>query len=371
MKIKPIAANKTCSAFLILFLIVPCYSRLFSKEKQQKNKEYKTASVLPKILTSSSNKNQTLNSNRKIANSKNATPKTQKSQARTNGEIIEKKEALFSFTLQGRKFSQGEMLILKVKPEERLFSKLDRIKVTWEGKEQPVTKTENGFWAFIPISPEYSKPEGILEITEKNLFRLTESKKYEIPISKRSFAVSKVSHLTMDSKYTSEKLTEEVKEFIRRCSEAKANAFESKTDLQVASDFEYPVPKPKLNSPFYKRRIYNRQKGKPHGGVDFKGKSGDPIFAINDGTVILAMPTYYEGNFTVIDHGMEIYSLYMHQSELLVKTGDRIKKGDLIGKIGSTGMSTGPHLHLGLRVQGIMLDPLSLIQTSLFRKSKL
>jgi murein DD-endopeptidase len=81
--------------------------------------------------------------------------------------------------------------------------------------------------------------------------------------------------------------------------------------------------------------------------------------------VILARPMYYEGNFTVIDHGLELYSLYMHQSEILVKTGDKVKKGDLIGRIGSTGMSTGPHLHLGLRVLGTMIDPLSVVQTDL------
>ncbi|WP_425460329.1 M23 family metallopeptidase [Leptospira fluminis] len=289
---------------------------------------------------------------------------------RSEGEIVEKKESLFSFRLVGRKFAQGELLFLSIRPIPDIFSKLDRVRVAWDGQELPVSKKEGVFYVFIPVSPEFSKSSGILEITEKNLFRRSESKKYEIPISKTPFATTKVSHLTMDKQYTSTSLPEETMAFIRECSEAKTKAFQTKTDLQISSDFDYPVSNPVLNSPFYKRRIYNKEKGKPHGGADFKGGIGEPIRAINDGTVILARPMHYEGNFTVIDHGSEIYSLYMHQSELSVKSGDRVKKGDLIGKIGSTGMSTGPHLHLGLRVHGTMLDPLSAIQVGLFREKK-
>ncbi|EMO26931.1 peptidase, M23 family [Leptospira interrogans serovar Bataviae str. HAI135] len=170
----------------------------------------------------------------------------------------------------------------------------------------------------------------------------------------------------MDKKYTSQELPQETLDFIADCSKAKAEAFRSKTDLQIATNFIYPVTEIHFTSPFYKRRIYNKTKGKPHGGVDFKGTQGTPIYAINDGTVILSRPMYYEGNFTVIDHGLEVYSLYMHQSELNVKVGDKIKKGDLIGKVGSTGMSTGPHLHLGLRAQGVMVNPLSVIGQKFF-----
>ncbi len=345
-------------AIFCLFLFV--FSSLASKDEPKKKKETtKSASVLPKFGSSGQTQKK---------EEKKKTSVSQKPPKRIQGEIVEKKEDLFSFVLSGRKFAQGELLFLKIKPLPRILSKLDNFKVTWEGAELPFTQRDSFIFVFIPISPEFSKPNGILELTEKHLFSKNDSKKYEIPIRKTYFATSKVSHLTMDKQYTTDELSEETKTFIKECSEAKAKAFRSKSELQIDSDFEYPVPKPVLNSPFYKRRIYNKEKGRPHGGSDFKGAEGDPIFAVNDGTVILAKSMYYEGNFTVIDHGLELYSLYMHQSELLVKPGDKVKKGDMIGKIGSTGMSTGPHLHLGVRVLGTMIDPLSIVQTDLLGK---
>jgi murein DD-endopeptidase MepM/ murein hydrolase activator NlpD len=70
---------------------------------------------------------------------------------------------------------------------------------------------------------------------------------------------------------------------------------------------------------------------------------------------------YYEGNFTIIDHGNKIFSYYMHQSKLLVKSGDKISKGQIIGHIGSTGMSTGPHLHLGFKIGETVINPESVL----------
>lgn len=99
--------------------------------------------------------------------------------------------------------------------------------------------------------------------------------------------------------------------------------------------------------------------------MDFRGKTGNPIFAIQSGKVVLSRPMYFEGVFTVIDHGAKIFSFYMHQSETLVKEGDFVKKGSLIGRVGSTGMSTGPHLHLGMKVRGTLIDPLSAIALKL------
>ncbi|WP_061247579.1 M23 family metallopeptidase [Leptospira noguchii] len=331
---------------------------IFSKDKETKTK--KEIQAVPK-------KNKELKTEKEIhSDSKKEKKKKQIKKENTEFEIIQKKESLFSFSIQTRKFAQGELLLLKLIPEKTILSKLDRIKIFWEKKEIPYTKKNLVFYAWIPIPPEFNKKSGILEIHDKNLFRKNDYKEYEIPIHKTTFAVTKISSLTMDKKYTSQELPQETLDFIADCSKAKAEAFRSKTDLQITTNFVYPVTEIHFTSPFYKRRIYNKIKGKPHGGVDFKGTQGTPIYAINDGTVILSRPMYYEGNFTVIDHGLEVYSLYMHQSELNVKVGDKIKKGDLIGKVGSTGMSTGPHLHLGLRVQGVMVNPLSVIGQKFF-----
>ncbi|MBW0433098.1 M23 family metallopeptidase [Leptospira yasudae] len=340
--------------YLLLFLT--CFLKaesIVSKDKaESKQKDVKLASTIPAI-------------SKKEKEPKEKPKKNLKKEDRES-EIIKKKESLFFFSIQTRKFSQGELLFMKLTPEKTILSKLDRIKILWEKKEIPSTLRDGVLYAWIPISPEFDKKSGILEIQDKNLFRKNDYKEYEIPVHKTNFSETKVSSLTMDKKYTSQELPQETLDFIAECSKAKAEAFQSKTDLQIVSDFVYPVQEVHFTSPFYKRRVYNKIKGKAHGGVDFKGGVGTPIFAINDGTVILSRPMYYEGNFTVIDHGLEVYSLYMHQSELNVKVGDKVKKGDQIGKVGSTGMSTGPHLHLGLRAQGTMVDPLSVIGFKLF-----
>jgi murein DD-endopeptidase MepM/ murein hydrolase activator NlpD len=71
---------------------------------------------------------------------------------------------------------------------------------------------------------------------------------------------------------------------------------------------------------------------------------------------------YYAGGTVVIDHGLRLFSLYFHLSEFQVEVGDMVEKGQLIGKVGRSGRVTGPHLHLGIRVEGLSFDPLSLLE---------
>jgi len=86
---------------------------------------------------------------------------------------------------------------------------------------------------------------------------------------------------------------------------------------------------------------------------------------MNDGTVLLARPLYFEGNFVVIDHGQGLLTLYLHLSEFKVKEGDPVKRGQVVGLSGGTGRATGPHLHVAVRWQGTYLDPASLIRLRL------
>ncbi len=94
-----------------------------------------------------------------------------------------------------------------------------------------------------------------------------------------------------------------------------------------------------------------------HNGVDMGGAMGDPIWASKDGVVIDAGWNGGYGNAVVIDHGDGIATLYAHQSELFVSTGDSVSQGETIGAVGSTGLSTGPHLHFEVRVNGDPVDP--------------
>jgi len=94
-----------------------------------------------------------------------------------------------------------------------------------------------------------------------------------------------------------------------------------------------------------------------HNGYDLSCPQGTPIYAAGDGVVEFAGWNKGYGNLTRIDHGGGLSTRYGHQSKLQVKTGQRVKAGQLIGLVGSTGMSTGPHLHFEVRVKGTPVDP--------------
>lgn len=124
------------------------------------------------------------------------------------------------------------------------------------------------------------------------------------------------------------------------------------------SGFRFPVDSVTITSDFGLTRILNGKPKNLHNGLDFRGGVGAPVYAISDGIVRLAAENfYYNGTFVLLDHGQGLTSVYLHFSKLNVKTGDRIKKGDLIGEVGSTGRSTGPHLHLGIQWYNNRIDP--------------
>mgnify|MGYP000022825172 CR=1 FL=1 len=114
------------------------------------------------------------------------------------------------------------------------------------------------------------------------------------------------------------------------------------------------------SSQFGSRRSYNGSAYDYfHTGLDFCGQVGDPIYAAAPGVVVFAGSLTIRGNATMIDHGRGVFSAYMHQSELLVEAGDRVEKGQLIGRVGNTGRVEGPHLHFEVIVGGVQVDPIA------------
>jgi murein DD-endopeptidase MepM/ murein hydrolase activator NlpD len=117
------------------------------------------------------------------------------------------------------------------------------------------------------------------------------------------------------------------------------------------------------SSRFGNRRSYN---GSPynffHTGLDVVGKTGTDIYAPADGQVVFVGPLTVRGNATMINHGQGVYTGYMHQSEILVKPGDFVKAGQLIGQVGGTGRVQGPHLHWEVWVNGVQVDPVDWLE---------
>ena len=115
----------------------------------------------------------------------------------------------------------------------------------------------------------------------------------------------------------------------------------------------------RISGVFGSQRIYAGEPGVPHNGLDVAGATGTPIYAPANGVVILAAtsPFTLEGNLLMIDHGMGLNSAFLHASELLVKAGDHVRQGQVIGRVGATGRATGPHLHWGMKWNSARIDP--------------
>jgi murein DD-endopeptidase MepM/ murein hydrolase activator NlpD len=123
-------------------------------------------------------------------------------------------------------------------------------------------------------------------------------------------------------------------------------------------NFIWPV-KGRLSGLFGAQRIYQGTPGSYHSGMDIAAPDGAPFVAPADGVVILAAdsPFTLEGYLLIIDHGMGLNSAFLHCSQLLVRKGDVVKQGQAIGKVGSTGRATGPHLHWGMKWNTARVDP--------------
>jgi len=128
--------------------------------------------------------------------------------------------------------------------------------------------------------------------------------------------------------------------------------------------FRTPVHAPPTDS-FGTRRVFNGKLDSVHTGMDFRAHTGTVVRAGNSGVVVLARPLYYEGNCVIIDHGLGLYSIYMHFSRFDVHEGQHVVTGQRLGLSGATGRVTGPHLHWAVSWQGAHLDPAKLLKLNL------
>lgn len=108
-------------------------------------------------------------------------------------------------------------------------------------------------------------------------------------------------------------------------------------------------------------RVMNGKPRNPHSGEDIGAPAGTDVIASNDGVVRLTVDHIFSGRGVFLDHGLGLYSMYFHLSEILVNDGDLVKAGDVIGKVGATGRATGPHLHWGAKLNGARINPYALL----------
>ncbi len=139
---------------------------------------------------------------------------------------------------------------------------------------------------------------------------------------------------------------------------AKAKKVLGSFNKTLSSDLEFITPvHGRISSPFGKRRYFNNKPKAPHSGIDIAAKRGTPIKAAESGYVAIQEEFFFNGNTIYLDHGEGLVTLYCHMSKFAVKEGDFVNKGDIIGYVGTTGRSTGPHLHFGVVLNSKSVDP--------------
>ncbi len=147
-------------------------------------------------------------------------------------------------------------------------------------------------------------------------------------------------------------------EIMRQENRVVQEVLDRRSDTQGWSGiFKRPVPG-RMTSPYGNRRVYKGLRQGTHRGVDLAGAEGWPVKAPAAGTVVLARMFTALGGTVVVDHGLGIFSVYMHLSEFVAAEGARVATGEVIAKVGQTGMVTGPHLHWGMVVNDVRVDPM-------------
>ena len=187
-------------------------------------------------------------------------------------------------------------------------------------------------------------------------------------IFKSEKIIKKVTLNILRKKYPTQKI--QIKKFKTKTEEeykriAKERALMIKAKKQTYNEFPdymFTMPAVGPTSGIYGTvRYYNGKKGSYHNGYDIAADLGAPVYAPSSGVVTLTGDYYYNGKFIMVNHGNNLISIFLHLDEIAVKKDDVIEKGQIIGAIGSTGLSTGPHLHWSVMLNNSYIDPLQLI----------
>jgi murein DD-endopeptidase MepM/ murein hydrolase activator NlpD len=165
--------------------------------------------------------------------------------------------------------------------------------------------------------------------------------------------------ITLDKKYVEPPRS--VKKRIEADRKAFARAFAQPFAPPLfAGEFEWPR-RAATSGRYGDQRVLNGKVASVHYGLDITGPRGAPVAAANDGQVVATREAYFSGNTVVLWHGAGLYTVYFHLDRILVRQGQRVRAGETLGELGATGRATGPHLHWGVKVDGLYVDPTSLL----------
>ena len=242
----------------------------------------------------------------------------------------------FAVSFKG-KFIQGSFIIGKTEPNYEVFIDKKKIKVT-----------SDGYFAF-GLGRDRSN-DVIITINEKKIIK---------KVFKREYKIQRIDGLEEKKVTPPEEVYERIKRENKWIGEARA----VNSNLTFFKNkFINPLENAIVTGVYGSQRILNGKPKWPHYGIDFAAEEGTEIKAMLDGVVTLAeTDLFYTGGTLIFDHGHGISTLYMHMKTLEVKIGQKVKQGDVIGTVGSTGRSTGAHLDVRLNWFQTRLDPATVL----------
>ncbi|WP_062383449.1 peptidoglycan DD-metalloendopeptidase family protein [Pseudomonas abietaniphila] len=219
-------------------------------------------------------------------------------------------------------------------------------KATWQGKPVLVVKDQDAHWLAIVGIPLTIKPGTSQQVNSggRNLPFTVASKKYpEQHITLKN--QRQVNPNPDDLKRIEQELDVQLRAY---------RSFSPGTPSNLLLD--KPVDGP-LSSKFGVRRFFNGEERNPHAGLDFAVPAGTPIKSPAAGKVILIGNYFFNGNTVFVDHGQGFISMFCHMSKIDVKVGDAVPRGGVVGRVGSTGRATGPHMHWNVSLNDARVDP--------------
>ena len=238
----------------------------------------------------------------------------------------------FAVTFNG-KFIQGSFILGKADPGSEVFIDKKKVRVTSEG-----------FFAF-----------GLSRDRKNDIVITVNKKKIVKKVLKRKYNIQKIDGLEKKKVTPPKEVYERIKRENKWIGEARAI---NSNLVFFKNKFAIPVENAIITGVYGSQRILNGKLKWPHYGLDFAVEEGTKIKAMLDGIVTMAEPDlFYTGGTLIFDHGHGISTLYMHMEKILVKKGQKIKQGDIIGTVGSTGRATGAHLDVRLNWFNVRLDP--------------
>ena len=242
----------------------------------------------------------------------------------------------FAVTFKG-KFIQGSFILGKTNPGSEVSVDTKKVKVT-----------PDGYFAF-GLSRD-RKNDIIIKINEKKIVK---------KVFKRKYNIQRIDGLEEKKVTPPEEVYERIKKENKWIGEARS----INSDLVFfKNEFINPLENAIVTGVYGSQRILNGKPKWPHYGIDFAAAEGTEIKAMLDGVVTLAEPDlFYTGGTLIFDHGHGVSTLYMHLKKLMVQKGQKVKQGEIIGTVGSTGRSTGAHLDIRLNWFGIRLDPATVL----------